>query len=225
MSEKETRKIISSKQAGLAAALGGLAFAWRALGLNIPWVPPFVVDLGHTLVVLGSFAGGPYVTLIISILIGIPSWDTWIDMLGYFITGLGICFLAKTIWKYRRSKFSHVLIWFYSVTAAYLVAPAYWLFMFDNFLHMIPFRATLFYVWSPLGDALPYTLLRGIPLSLALVYAPNYMQPRWRWRGGEEVVEKFTEEKGKKWDKKDTLGLVLYLLEILAAVTLIIFHP
>ncbi len=216
---EQRRRLITSRQVGLAAALGGLAFAWRALGLNIPWVPPFVVDLGHTIVLLGSFAGGPYVTAAIAILIGIPSWDTWIDMLGYFITGLGLCFLAKTIWKHRNSFGGHLLIWLYSATASYIVAPAYWLLMFDNVLHLIPFKATLLVVWSPAGDALPYTLLKAIPLSIALVSAPHYMEPRWKWRGGEQVV---SEESRVGWSKQDVLGIALYLLMILAAVGVIL---
>lgn len=41
----KTRKpFLTSNQIGLAAAFGGAAFAFRALGIAVPLVPPLVMD-------------------------------------------------------------------------------------------------------------------------------------------------------------------------------------
>lgn len=215
ISPQPRKRLMTSRQIGLAASLGGLAFAWRALGLAIPIVPPFVVDLCHTIEVLGAFSGGPIVSIVISILIGIPTWDTWIDMIGYAIGGLTLCLLAPTIWKFRDNKvIAHTLIWYYSIMSAYFIAPAYWLTMFHDLLQMIPFKEVMFWVWSPVGDAWIYTLLRGIPLSLVLELAPGFAEPKWSWFGEQHV--------GDRWSKSDLLGVGLFTLITLATIVYII---
>ena len=40
------KPILTSNQIGLAAAFGGAAFAFRALGIAVPMVPPLTMDPG-----------------------------------------------------------------------------------------------------------------------------------------------------------------------------------
>ncbi|MFQ9653175.1 MAG: hypothetical protein ACLRZZ_26000 [Enterocloster sp.] len=43
---KERKPFLTSNQIGIAAAFGGAAFAFRALGISVPLVPPLVMDPG-----------------------------------------------------------------------------------------------------------------------------------------------------------------------------------
>ena len=64
----KTRKpFLTSNQIGLAAAFGGAAFAFRALGIAVPLVPPLVMDPGALMPCLAGMAGGPVVGAIVGI--------------------------------------------------------------------------------------------------------------------------------------------------------------
>lgn len=213
----EVRKVwISSHQIGVAAALGGLAFAWRALGLGIPLVPPFIVDLCHTITLVGAFAGGPYVAIVIGILIGAATVIPWTDMLGYSLTGVLFCLNVKGIWRLRGWK-RHLLLWWWAAMHAYFIAPLYWLYMFDFVLHMIPFKTVLLWVWSS-GETTIYWLIRAIPLSLLLEFAPSFMEPRWLWRGGEQ-----TEPVKEGWTRYDTICLIISIIISIASILAIAY--
>jgi len=224
MSESvKTRKpILTSHQIGVAAALGGLAFVWRALGLGIPLVPPFIIDLCHTITLVAAFAGGPYVVIIVGILIGIATVIPWTDMLGYSLCGVLFCLNVKGIYRLRGWK-RHLLLWWWSAMHAYFIAPLYWLAMFDFVLHMIPFKVVLLWVWST-GETTIYWLIRAIPLSILLEVAPTFMEPRWSWRGGE-----LPEPIKPGWTRYDTLGLLISIVvsavSIIAIVTLLMILP
>lgn len=69
----ERRPLLTSQQIGLAAAFGGAGFAFRALGLAIPLVPPLVMDPGALMPILAGMAGGPIVGAIVGVARGIPS--------------------------------------------------------------------------------------------------------------------------------------------------------
>lgn len=95
--QAERRKpFLTSQQIGLAAAFGGAAFAFRALGLAIPLVPPLVVDPGALMPCLAGMAAGPIVGAVVGIARGIPSGLPIIDLWAQPVKGIYWAF----VWKY-----------------------------------------------------------------------------------------------------------------------------
>ena len=77
---KERKAFLTSNQIGIAAAFGGAAFAFRALGISIPVVPPLVMDPGALMPCLAGMAGGPIVGAIVGIARAIPSGTPIVDI-------------------------------------------------------------------------------------------------------------------------------------------------
>lgn len=63
----QKKPLLTSNQIGLAAAFGGAAFAFRALGIAIPMVPPLIMDPGALMPCLAGMCGGPVVGIIVGI--------------------------------------------------------------------------------------------------------------------------------------------------------------
>lgn len=93
---KQRKPFLTSNQIGLVAAFGGAAFAFRALGIAIPLVPPLVMDPGALMPCLAGMAGGPIVGAIVGIARGIPSGAPIIDLWAQPIKGIYWAF----VWQY-----------------------------------------------------------------------------------------------------------------------------
>lgn len=94
---QETRKpLLTSWQIGLAAAFGGAGFAFRALGLAVPVVPPLVMDPGALMPILAGMAGGPLVGAIVGVARGIPSGTPIVDLWAQPVKGI----YWSLVWKY-----------------------------------------------------------------------------------------------------------------------------
>jgi hypothetical protein len=94
--ESEARKpLITSRQMGLAAAFGAAAFAFRALGIAIPMVPPLVIGPGALMPCLAGMAGGPIVGIIVGIARGIPSGLPQVDLWMQPVKGIYWAFVYK----------------------------------------------------------------------------------------------------------------------------------
>jgi len=176
------RPLLTARQVGMVAALGGLGFAWRALGLVIPLYPPFVLDVRETLIAILAFAGGPYVAIASGFLMGLPSALPMLDPWYYPLVGLILCVFTKTIWNNRGWKGYLLLVVVLAVAefiglTLYVAAMAYG-------LQITPFWPE--YVASFAGGTyFVYVAQEVIPLILVIRFFPDFMKPRWLWRGGE----------------------------------------
>ena len=182
-SEEYRRPLLTARQVGIVAAFGGLGFAWRALGLVIPLIPPWVMDVRYTLLAIASFAGGPYVGIACGILYCIPSPLPF--MLDFPQAGVLYASIAYTVWNHRKSWGYVVLI------VAAIIIQAY-MQIFDTFFlayvaQLVPFWPGLIASFSvPYGI---YVIQVIIPIILAIRLFPDFMKPRWSWRGGEKVED------------------------------------
>jgi hypothetical protein len=93
---KKRKSYLTSNQIGLTAAFGGAAFAFRALGIAIPLVPPLVMDPGALMPCLAGMAGGPLVGAIVGIARGIPSGTPVVDLWAQPIKGI----YWALVWKH-----------------------------------------------------------------------------------------------------------------------------
>lgn len=93
---KERKAFLTSNQIGIAAAFGGAAFAFRALGISIPVVPPLVMDPGALMPCLAGMAGGPIVGAIVGIARAIPSGTPIVDIWAQPIKGI----YWALVWQY-----------------------------------------------------------------------------------------------------------------------------
>jgi len=168
----------------MVAALGGLGFAWRALGLVIPLYPPFVLDVRETLIAICAFAGGPYVAIASGILMGLPSSLPMLDPWYYPLVGLIFCLATKTAWK-RRGPVGYGLLLVTSLIAEGLGLTLYTAAMAFG-LQIVPFEPEMVATFAG-GTYFVYALQQWIPMVIVIRLFPDFMKPRWRWSGGEEV--------------------------------------
>jgi len=100
-----------SREIGITAAFGGLAFAMRALGIVIPVGAVINIDPRDLLWILGSALGGPISGLVIGILCGIPSGLPVGDIVHYALVGFLIGLAFRTIGR----------AWYYAALAILLL--------------------------------------------------------------------------------------------------------
>ena len=184
MAKPERRSRLTARQVGMVAALGGLGFAWRALGLVIPLFPPFVMDIRETLTVITAFAGGPWVAIAVGILFGLPSGVPMADLPYSVILGLCITLAAKPAWKYRGPKGYAIL--FVTILIAEALVLTIVNLIVAYALQMAPFWPQMVATFIG-GTYFVYVAQEIIPLILCIKLFPDFMKPRWLWRGGEEA--------------------------------------
>jgi hypothetical protein len=183
--KKEGRRVwLSTRQIGIVAALGGLGFAYCALGLYIPIVPPFIVDIREPLGVIIGMAAGPWGALIGGLLMGI-SGTTPLAGVPYYMT-LGFLFAifskkiyALTGWK-RYTLLSIVII----ALNVFILAP--WLGLSLSIIYGMTFYDWMVIMWG-VGVFPLYIVEEILACAIAMKFAPEFMKPRWLWSGGEKV--------------------------------------
>lgn len=175
---------MSARQIGMVAALGGLGFAWRALGLIIPLYPPFVLDVRETICVIAAFAGGPWVGIGTGFLIGLPSAIPMHDVILYPLLALLLCPFVKTAWRWRG------LAGYLLLAVVIFVAEAICMVVSCGMLAYVfllaPFWPTMVATFLG-GTYVIYALQEIIPLIICIKLFPEFMKPRWLWGGGETI--------------------------------------
>jgi hypothetical protein len=178
------RPRLTARQVGMVAALGGLGFAWRALGLVIPLYPPFVLDVRETLIAIVAFAGGPYVAIASGFLMGIPSAIPMNDIWYYPLVGLILCAFTKIIWNNRGWK-GYLLLVVVMVVAEFIGTTLSIAFLAYG-LSLVPFWPEYIANFVS-GTYFIYVAQEVIPAIICIKFFPDFMKPRWLWRGGEAV--------------------------------------
>ena len=169
----------------MVASLGGLGFAWRALGLVIPLYGTWVLDVRNILIMMIGFAGGPYAAIISGLLYGIPSGLPLIDLWYYPVQGLIMAAAAKTIWKNKGiAKYGLALI---TCAIANAIVSFFTVVVLSDYgfglVAFWPYFNTIFLG----GIYFIYIIAQIIGLFIALEFFPDYMKPSWSWKGGEEL--------------------------------------
>ncbi len=189
MGETEYRRpLLSSRQVGMIAAFGGLGFAWRALGLVIPLVPPYLLDIRETILVISAFAGGPYVAIGVGILIGLPSSVPYADVVYYPMIGILLSIFTKYVWRTREewNTLRPLVVLAIVLLPIQLLGNIY----FNAAIHITGVASFWPEMTATVGSVLwLYWAQEFIPLWLCIRIFPEFMKPIWSWRGGEEIEE------------------------------------
>ncbi len=175
---KVKRPLMTSRQIGMAASVGGLCFAWRALGLLIPTpVPGMWLDVRAALYPYVSAVGGPIVSLIVHILGQAPTPVFFVSVPGLWAAnGLIFAFMYKNLGIYKINRKYRWIFVFIAFAISYLVYTS-WLSVSMNLVTGTP----LYQHWI-LNMTLYYpvaVLYNGIILNVLLTVTPS--EPRWRW--------------------------------------------
>jgi len=187
---KSARKpLLTARQVGMVAALGGLGFAWRALGLVLPLPGAYVFDIRQPLMPIIGFAGGPFVAIAAGILYGLPSGLPMVDLWYYPLLGLIVAACAKWVWRHR-GPLGYVVLALVIAFATSLVnlltnielSTEYGLgfvaFMPENFTTFVIPGANWIYIVAQLAT-----------IFVLIKLFPDFMVPRWLWKGGESVED------------------------------------
>lgn len=180
--------LLTSRQIGIAAALGGIMFVQDALGLRITIMPPVFLSLGHAIYRIAIFAVGPWASLIPNIVHCFFTTVPPIHFFGYLVGGLFFAVAAKTIWKLGDTWKRYVFLFYWCWVDAFFLSPAVFLIPFDKIMHFFNAVTVWIFVWS-IGETTAYTFIRFVPLMLILKYAPGFAKPVWSWRGGENLEQ------------------------------------
>jgi len=180
---KVRREIITARQIGLIVALGGLGYAWVALGFLIPLYPPYIWDVREPTLALAAAATGPYGGIITGIIHGLGTGSP-ADLGFYPQMGFVVGALSKRIWALggwkRIAAFAGISIF------VEFLWPGVWAILCADWFYGIPF-----WTFAPMwwGICAPvYSATEIIVFAAAVRLAPDLIRPRWSWRGG-EIVE------------------------------------
>jgi len=170
--------LLSSRQIGIAASLGGLGFAWRALGLSIPLpIPMLMADIRPILKDFGGAIGGPWVAMIICILGALPTPFPPLVVVGDFPARLLFAFIWKNLGAHKLPwKTKWLAISFAHITAEFIFITI--LIYGNSLLGLYPFWPT--YVALMTGVFLPVTIIDDVILIIAMRGAKLGV-PTWRW--------------------------------------------
>ena len=187
---KKTKKIplLTTRQIAIAATLGGLCFAWRALGLVIPMpVPGFVIDIREAIYVFTAFVYGPIVSIIISIMGGLPTPFPPMVWIGNAIAAPIMAYMWKNmgLWKVSSWKVKIPLIYgayfvFFCIFITVLMYCA------ANIMGYWPFWPTYVFAWTS-GAVLIWIAVQGALLAILIrAISPGGKTPKpdWIWPGG-----------------------------------------
>lgn len=181
------RPLLTTRQIAIAATLGGLCFAWRALGLVIPMpVPGFVIDIREAIYVFTAFAYGPIVSFIISIMGGLPTPFPPMVWLGNGIAAPIMAFIWKNLKLWKAS-------WKVKIPAIYAVYSIFFtifltvlMYMAANVMGYWPFWPTYVFAWTS-GACLIWIGVQAtlvVVLVRAISPGGKTPEPNWRWPGG-----------------------------------------
>lgn len=125
--EKQRKPLMTTRQIGLAAAFGGAAFAFRALGIAVSLFPPLVVDPGALMPCLAGMAAGPLVGIVVGIARGIPSGLPVIDLWMQPLKGVYWAFVYKYgIMRIKNPRTRWPVFWIVTAILQFFVeAPAF----------------------------------------------------------------------------------------------------
>jgi len=179
---KRRRVLLSSRQVGIVAAFGGLGFAYIALGLYIPLAGPWIVDLREPLTVLTGMVGGPWVGLMTGFLCIVGSPWPMGEAPYYMVLGFLTGVVSKKIWALSGwRRWVTLIICLFVFEYLVFLWPAWW---WNTFLGY-PFMVL---IYTGYFGALPiYIVTEVIVIALGYRFAPEFMEPRWLWIGGESV--------------------------------------
>jgi hypothetical protein len=181
---KTRREIINARQIGLVVALGGIGFAWVALGFLIPLYPPMIIDLREPTCVLAAMIGGPYVGLIVGIIHGLGTGSI-IDIPYYPILGFVVGASSRLIWRLGSYWKRIVGVAAITIVCEYFL-NGIWAIYATQLAFGIPFWTFAIPWWTIIAPV--YVAEEAVLYAIALKLAPDFVRPRWTWRGG-EIVE------------------------------------
>jgi len=180
---KVRREIITARQIGLIVALGGLGYAWVAMGFLIPLYPPMIWDVREPCLTLAAAATGPYGGIITGIIHGIGTGSP-VDLLYYPVMGLVVGALSKRIWA--PGGWKRIAVFSFVVIICEFFINGLWAILATDWFYGIPFWTFAPMWWSICAPV--YSATEIIVFAAAVRLAPDLIRPRWSWRGG-EIVE------------------------------------
>jgi hypothetical protein len=172
--------LVTSRHLAIAAVFGGLGFAWRALGLVIPLVPPFVLDMRLPFDVIGAATGGPVAAIILGILYAIPSGLPIPDLYFYTVFGLfSVCLPYKKFYRFKSPWNVVAMAAWVFLTYSFILVPIN-LMLYAYVFRLFPFWPTL-YVWYA-GPTWVYATVATATIILLMTSAKKFAEPTWHWR-------------------------------------------
>ncbi len=176
--------VLTTRQIATAATLGGLCFAWRALGLVIPMpVPGYVIDIREPIYFFSACTHGPVVSIIIALLGGLPTPFPPSIWIGNLVSAPLVAYAWKNlgVWKMPWRLKVPVIYGLYAGWMMVFLTVLMW--CSANIMHYWPFWPT--YVFAITGGPFVIWWLAGATMVVVLLRAASPSgtahKPDWIW--------------------------------------------
>jgi hypothetical protein len=168
--------LLTSRQLWCAAIFGGLGFAAVALDLNVPILPPMILDLRAVFWILGVAGSGPVGAIFIGLLMGLPSAFPLATMTHVVIYGLVFCVLYRKIY-FMRGIVRYVFLAVWAAVSVY--AGDLILIVVSTYVyHVFPDVMIGLEIYS-VASSRVWAVAAALSIVLLARFAPEYAEPTW----------------------------------------------
>lgn len=180
------RALLTTRQIAVAATLGGLCFAWRALGLVIPMpVPGFVLDIREAVYVFSAFMYGPIVSFIIGIMGGLPTPFPPMVWIGNLLGATLMAFVWKNLGLWKAPWKVKIPLIYAAYTVYFVIFLTVLMYMAANIMGYWPFWPTYVFAWTSGTSFIWIGVQSTLVVVLVRAVSPGGKTPKpdWIWPG------------------------------------------
>lgn len=179
LSLDKKRPFMTAKQVSIAAVFGGIAFAFEALGIKLPFLPGFSMNFGGLWLTLATLIAGPLAGAVVAFMSCIGGEVGLVGLPGYLLHVIVLALLYKNIYKIQRKPVRVVAFWLWNSVALF-IQYWYWIFLYGVVFKVMSVPALIVYNFAG-PPYIGFDLIYCIVPSILLLTAPQFLTPEWSW--------------------------------------------
>lgn len=179
LSLNKKKPFMSARQVAIAAVFGGIAFAFEALGIKLPFLPGFSMNFGGLWLTLATLIAGPLAGLVVGFMISIGGEVGLVGFPGYLVHVIVLALLYKNIYKIQKKPLKVVAFWLWNSVALFF-QYWYWIFLYGVVFKVMSIPALIVYNFAG-PPYIGFDLIYCLVPSILLLTAPQFLAPEWNW--------------------------------------------
>ncbi|MFF2445551.1 hypothetical protein ACFVSW_00515 [Neobacillus sp. NPDC058068] len=179
LSLNKKKPFMTARQVAIAAVFGGIAFAFEALGIKLPFLPGFSMNFGGLWLTLATLIAGPLAGIVVALMISIGGEVGLIGFPGYLVHVIVLALLYKSIFKIQKKPIQIVAFWAWNSVALFF-QYWYWIFLYGFVFKVMSIPALIVYNFAG-PPYIGFDLIYCLVPSILLLSAPQFLAPDWKW--------------------------------------------